>query len=48
MPLHLADVRLHRSRLIRGGSQLIRARALIEKHGCWRRRKELEDAEAAL
>ena len=29
----------------RGG--LVRARDLVEKHGYWRRKEELEDAEAA-
>jgi hypothetical protein len=48
MPLHLADVRLHRARLSRDTSQLAKARTLIEKHGYWRRKEELEDAEAAL
>ena len=28
-------------------AELARARALIEQHGYWRRREELEDAEAA-
>jgi hypothetical protein len=35
MPLFMADIHLHRARL------------LIEKHGYWRRKEELEDAEAA-
>jgi hypothetical protein len=60
MPLHLADIRLHRARLF-GLSEdrpanypwtspqddLAEARQLIEKHGYWRRKEELEDAEAA-
>ncbi|HEX3497471.1 MAG TPA: hypothetical protein VHT02_09950, partial [Methylocella sp.] len=58
MPLFLADVHLHRARLF-GLSQnrpanwpspqadLAEARRLIEKHGYWRRKEELEDAEAA-
>jgi hypothetical protein len=47
MPLYLADVRLHRARLFRDRGELAKARELIEKHGYWRRREELEDAEAA-
>jgi tetratricopeptide (TPR) repeat protein len=47
MPLYLADVHLHRARLFRDLSELKKARDLIEKHGYWRRREELEDAEAA-
>lgn len=63
MPLYLADVHLHRARLV--GSlksevrsvkfpdidlreELSKARALIEKHGCGRRKEELEDADAVL
>jgi hypothetical protein len=61
MPLHLADVHLHRARLFGLGAQrvepypwdsaradLTEARRLIEKHGYWRRKEELQDAEAAL
>jgi hypothetical protein len=48
MPLHLADVHLHRARLFRDRDELASARALIEKHGYWRRKEELQDAEAAL
>jgi hypothetical protein len=65
MPLFLADIHLHRSRLYfreqdypwsqhtdgspRGPQDdLAEARRLIEKHGYWRRKEELEDAEAAL
>jgi len=44
----LADVHLHRARLFRDKDALAKARALIEKHGYWRRKEELEDAEAAL
>jgi tetratricopeptide (TPR) repeat protein len=44
MPLHLADVHLHRARLFRDQSELAKARALIEKYGYARRREELEDA----
>jgi hypothetical protein len=47
MPLYLADVHLHRARLFRDRSELAKARALIEKHGYWRRKEELEDAESA-
>lgn len=47
MPLYLADVHLHRARLFHDKAELHRARALIEKHGYWRRKEELEDAEAA-
>jgi hypothetical protein len=45
MPLYLADVHLHRARLFRDRTELAKARALIEKHGYWRRKEELEDAE---
>jgi tetratricopeptide (TPR) repeat protein len=65
MPLHLADIHLHRARLFfretpypwnqnpdgtaRGpADDLAAARRLIEKHGYWRRKEELEDAEAAI
>lgn len=47
MPLHLADIHLHRARLFRDRAALAAARKLIEKHGYWRRKEELEDAEAA-
>jgi hypothetical protein len=47
MPLYLADVHLHRARFFRDQAQLAKARGLIEKHGYWRRKDELEDAEAA-
>lgn len=62
MPLYLADVHLHRARLVgslKGESretnypgvdpkaELAKARVLIEKHGYWRRREELADAEEA-
>ncbi|MBI3822573.1 MAG: toll/interleukin-1 receptor domain-containing protein [Planctomycetes bacterium] len=47
MPLYLADVHLHRARLFRDKAELAKARALIAKHGYWRRKEELEDAEAA-
>jgi tetratricopeptide (TPR) repeat protein len=47
MPLHQADVHLHRARLFRDRGALREARRLIERHGYWRRRGELEDAEEA-
>src|SRR5580704_1796184 len=60
MPLHMADIHLHRARLFglskdRPASypwtspqhDLAEARRLIEKHGYWRRKEELEDAETA-
>ncbi|HEX4955089.1 MAG TPA: hypothetical protein VF017_16995 [Thermoanaerobaculia bacterium] len=47
MPLFLADVHLHRARLIRDREALAAARALIEKHGYGRRLLELADAEEA-
>lgn len=47
MPLYLADIALHRARLFRDKAALTEARRLIEKHGYWRRKEELEDAEAA-
>jgi tetratricopeptide (TPR) repeat protein len=47
MPLYLADIHLHRARLFRDGAELAKARELIEKHGYWRCKEELEDAEAA-
>lgn len=61
MPLHMADIHLHRARLFglhSAGNErypwqspehdLKAARRLIEQHGYWRRKEELEDAEAAL
>ncbi|MFN0055004.1 MAG: hypothetical protein ACKV0T_22765, partial [Planctomycetales bacterium] len=48
MPLHLADVHLHRARLFRDKAELAKARELIEKHGYGRRLEELADAEAVL
>jgi hypothetical protein len=47
MKLHMADIHLHRARLFRDKSELSKARALIEACGYWRRKEELEDAEAA-
>ncbi len=47
MPLYLADIHLHRARLFRDKTELAKARELIEKHGYWRRKEELEDAKAA-
>jgi tetratricopeptide (TPR) repeat protein len=46
MPLHLADVHLHRARLFRDRAELAKARALIEEYGYARRRDELADADA--
>jgi hypothetical protein len=46
MPLYLADVHLYRARLFRDRAELAKARALVEEHGYWRRKEELEDAEA--
>ena len=48
MPLHLADIHLHRARLFADRPELDQARALIQKHGYNRRLPELHDAEAAL
>lgn len=57
MPLFLADIHLHRARLffreqpypwVSPKADLAEARRLIETHGYWRRKEELEDAEAAL
>lgn len=54
MPLHLADVHLHRARLFfrddlaAAREDLARARALIVKHGYLRRMEELEDAEKVI
>ncbi len=58
MRLHMADIHLYRARLFHavspypwpGGAKgdLKAARALIEQCGYWRRKEELEDAEAAL
>ncbi len=48
MPLHLADIHLHRARLFADRAELNQARALIQKHGYDRRLPELHDAEAAL
>ena len=57
MPLHMADIHLHRARLffrealyplVSPQVDLAEARRLIEKHGYWRRKEELEDAEAAI
>jgi hypothetical protein len=64
MPLHQADILLHRARLFfceatypwrnEDGTprsaklDLAEARRLIEKHGYWRRKEELADAEAVI
>jgi len=45
MPLHLADVHLYRARLFHDRAALAEVRRLVEKHGYWRRREELEDLE---
>ncbi len=54
MPLYMADIHLHRARLFyreveypweSPQADLDEARWLIEKHGYWRRKEELEDAE---
>jgi len=47
MKLHMADIHIHHARLLRDKSELAKARALIEACGYWRRKEELEDAEAA-
>ena len=59
MPLFLADILLHRTRLFfrektypwpntTAKADLAEARRLITKHGYWRRKEELEDAEAVI
>ena len=57
MPLFLADIHLHRARLFfreanypweSPQKDLAEARRLTEKHGYWRRKEELEDAELAI
>jgi hypothetical protein len=59
MPLHLADIHLHRARLFGADrpaaypwdsaeADLAEGRRLIVKHGYLRRKEELEDAEAAI
>jgi len=45
MPLHMADIHLYRARLFFDRAELNSARKLIEKHGYWRRKEELEHAE---
>lgn len=47
MPLYLADVHLHRARLFRDKSELMKAAMLIHTHKYGRRYDELADAEAA-
>jgi hypothetical protein len=58
MRLHMADIHLYRARLFCGvkpypwegkspREDLAAARCLIEQCGYWRRKEELEDAEAA-
>jgi hypothetical protein len=57
MPLYVADIHLHRARLffreprypwVSPHHDLAEARRLIEKHGYWRRKEELEDAESVI
>lgn len=57
MPLFMADIHLHRARLFfrvtpypwnTPQHDLAEARRLITKHGYWRRKEELEDAEAVI
>jgi tetratricopeptide (TPR) repeat protein len=48
MPLHLADVHLHRARLFRDKAELARAAKLIRDLGYGRRSDELADAQDAL
>jgi tetratricopeptide (TPR) repeat protein len=47
MPLYLADIQLYRARLFHDRIALAEARRLVEEHGYFRRREELEDLEAA-
>ena len=47
MPLHLADVHLHRARLFRDTAELTKAARLIRELGYGRRSEELADAEDA-
>jgi hypothetical protein len=55
MKLFMADIHLYRARLFHGvpypwkspQEDLAAARKLIEQYGCWRRKEELEDEEAA-
>lgn len=47
MPLYLANIHLYRARIFRDKAELAKARQLIEQCGYWRRKEELEDAEAA-
>jgi hypothetical protein len=57
MRLHMADIHLHRARLFfrepkypwdSAKADLAAARKLIEQCGYWRRKEELEDAEAVI
>jgi hypothetical protein len=57
MPLHMVGIHLYRARLFRDVNpypwqspqhDLAEARRFIEKHGYWRRKEELEDAENAI
>jgi hypothetical protein len=47
MRLFMADIHLHRARLLGDKDELKKARAMIEQCGYWRRKEELEDAEEA-
>ena len=47
MRLHMADIHLYRARLFLDKEELSKAWAMIEECGYWRRKEELEDAEAA-
>jgi hypothetical protein len=47
MRLNLADIHLHRARLFRDKEELQKACVMIKHCGYWRRKDELEDANAA-
>ncbi|MEM9557417.1 MAG: tetratricopeptide repeat protein [Acidobacteriota bacterium] len=47
MPLHLADINLHRARLFHDRAALDEARRLVEKHGYGRRLPDIEALEAS-
>ena len=48
MPLHLADIELHRARLFHDPAALARAATLIHQHAYHRRLPELDHARATL
>jgi len=48
MRLYMADIHLYRARLFKDKEELKKAREMIEDCGYWRRKEELEDAEAAV